>query len=818
MINNIAFLSLLLYATFGFSQDDMPNDVHEVINWSQSVNQKGCEATITFTVDQKDGWHVYSQEQPTGAVAYPTEFIFQKSSDYELVGTVKEIGAELHGGQFPERSFPGTKAIFKQKIKIKTDKDFVLHVDYVYMACKEACFPPIDEFFDIKLKGCKGEATTENIHTDSDATDETSNVNETQNSEEDNISNTSDSIIVSPIAFETFLVKKSTTEYEYHLEPKSPSSWVLLVGENDFKLDITGKLVSKQQHQFLGNVKDTIINNKSYKLWESGNIVLPFEINEADSTQAIKSSFKFAAIGPENKLFTSDIQSAELSIKSARVQALSDESKTSYWGIFWLAFAGGLVALLTPCVFPMIPMTVSFFTKGSKDKKKGLFRGVMYGFFILLIYVLLSVPFHLVDSLNPNILNNIATNGPLNIFFFIMLFVFGLSFLGAFEIVLPAKWTNKADSKSDLGGLIGIFFMALTLALVSFSCTGPILGSLLANAAGGGAWNLTWGMAGFGVALGLPFALFAIFPSWLNSLPSSGGWLNNVKVVLGFLEIAFAFKFLSNADLSVQAHLLEREVFIAIWIAIFGAMTLYLFNIFSTKHDSPVNGGIGTFRIIIATLSLMFTVYMLPGLFGAPLKLISAFPPPTSYSEIPYGIHGHAPEGSMGEDGIPEGAEFEHNLMVFHNYDLAKKYADEIGKPLMLDFTGHNCVNCRKMEINVWSAERVYKLMNEEFVIASLPVDERIKMPKEEVSPYTGRILKTWGDKWADMQSALYKKNTQPQYIALDKGGQIMNTDATYRSHGNPDAFESWLKAAKEEYVKRGDVITIKGKGTLAEL
>ncbi len=813
MIKKIILLSFL-FLTFTALAQELPNDIHEVVNWSQKVKQKGCEATITFTVDQKDGWHVYSQTQPEGAVAFPTEFIFKASDNYELIGGVKEVGTELHEGQFPERYFPGGKAVFKQKIKITTTEDFVLHVDYVYMACKEACFPPTDEFFDIKIKGCDSEASESSDNGKPEEIEET-DAGLTEKANVDSVG----ASMKSPIAYEVFLIKKAANSYEFHLKPNPDEAWFLLTGKDQINLDLDGKF-SKKEAIILPAKKDTLIGSTTYQLWESGDIILPFEINEQDTAQTIKPSLFFSALGPDNKIFKSDLVTAELSIQSARVQSLSDESKTSYWGIFWLAFAGGLVALLTPCVFPMIPMTVSFFTKGSEDKKKGLFRGVMYGFFILLIYVMLSVPFHLVDSLNPNILNNIATNGPLNVFFFIMLFVFALSFLGAFEIVLPAKWTNKADSKSDLGGLIGIFFMALTLALVSFSCTGPILGSLLANAAGGGAWNLTWGMAGFGVALGLPFALFAIFPSWLNTLPQSGGWLNNVKVVLGFLELAFAFKFLSNADLSIQAHLLEREVFIAIWIAIFGAMTMYLFGLFSTKHDSPLNGGLGTFRVMIATLSLMFTIYMIPGLFGAPLKLISAFPPPTSYSEIPYGIHGRAPEGTgvTGDGEIPEGAEFEHNLMVFHNYDLAKKYADEVNKPLMLDFTGHNCVNCRKMEINVWSAERVHKLMNNDFVIASLPVDERIKMPQEEVSPYTGRTLKTWGDKWADMQSALYKKNTQPQYIALDKGGQIMNTDATYSSHGNPEAFEKWLKDAKTEFAKRGDVIIIRGNGTLASL
>ena len=808
MLSKLIFLGLYFWNINGFSQE-MPNDVSEVITWSNKIEYNSCdEATIVFIVDQRDGWHIYAQIQPEGGISFPTYFEFKKSANYELVGGVKEYGVEEHGGQFPERIFPGKKAVFKQKIKINSKTDFTLHVDYGYMACLEACFPPTDEFFDIKVKGCKEKTQAAIEEVIDDKGEEVLLV-------EENLTDIDSSLntVKSPVGIEAYLLKTGKNTYEYHFTPIPNKGWFFIVDTINTSARFEGNFSKDGALSFPNQTMDTTINGKKFTLWKAGFISKAFEIEAGDTTQSIKGSLTFQAIGPEGEIFNANPHIAEIPVNKARIQKITDAAKTSYWGIFWLAFAGGLVALLTPCVFPMIPMTVSFFTKGSEDKKKGLFRGVMYGFFILLIYVLLSVPFHLMDSLNPNILNNIATNGPLNIFFFLMLFIFALSFLGAFEIVLPSKWTNQADKKASLGGLIGIFFMALTLALVSFSCTGPILGSLLANAAGGGAWNLTWGMAGFGVALGLPFALFAIFPSWLNSLPSSGGWLNNVKVVLGFLELAFAFKFLSNADLSVQAHLLEREVFIAIWIAIFAAMTMYLFGMYQTKHDSPINGGLGTFRIMIATLSLMFTVYMIPGLFGAPLKLISAFPPPTSYSEIPYGIHGHAPEP---EDGLPDGAEFEHNLMVFHNFDKAKKYADEVGKPLMIDFTGHNCVNCRKMEINVWSDEKVHQLMKNNFVIASLPVDERIDMPKPEVSPYSGRKLVTWGDKWSDMQSVLYKKNTQPQYIALDKGGNMMHTDATYRTHGTPIEFEKWLSTATKEFEKRGEAIVIYGSGELA--
>lgn len=789
MLKKISLFLLALTAFFNFAQDEMPRNIDDVITWSFEVTYPtNDEAVITMNVTQKNGWHIYSQVQPDGAIPLPTTFVYESSDKYSLLGKTKEAGAELVDNDgFPERSFHGNKAKFWQRIKINSKEDFTLKLDYEYMACKTACLPPEGRDIEIKIKG------TNNIESNDSGAIEDGQDSVTEETldegavDENHPSDTVDS----PIGFQAYSVKISEGSYKLILKPIIPSKWSIL---SDMKFTFTNELnKGETQNQF--TIVDTTINGKEYSIYGGGDFIQFITADSAQLNEDILGTVRFEGLDSLGRKFNSQNTNFKISLLDAIDEPIdSSTGSSSYWGIFWLAFGGGLFALLTPCVFPMIPMTVSFFTKGSDNKKKGLFRGVMYGFFILLIYVLLSVPFHLMDSLNPNILNNIATNGPLNIFFFLMLFIFALSFLGAFEIVLPSKWTNSADKKSNIGGLLGIFFMALTLALVSFSCTGPILGSLLASASGGGAWNLTWGMAGFGFALGLPFALFAIFPSWLNNLPKSGGWLNNVKVVLGFLELAFAFKFLSNADLSVQAHLLERELFIAIWVAIFAALTLYLFGVFQTKHDSPLTGGLGTFRVMIATLSLMFTVYMIPGMFGAPLKMISAFPPPPSYSEIPYGIHGEAPSN------LPEGAEYEHGMTVFHDLDVAKEYADEVGKPLMLDFTGLNCVNCRKMEINVWSDEEVHKIMEEEFVIVSLYIDEKTALPKPIKSPYSGRMLETKGDKWSDLQSAIYKKNTQPQYIALDKRGEMIHSDATYKSHGKPILFKTWLEDAHAFY------------------
>ncbi|HEX5743789.1 MAG TPA: cytochrome c biogenesis protein CcdA, partial [Flavobacteriaceae bacterium] len=384
-----------------------------------------------------------------------------------------------------------------------------------------------------------------------------------------------------------------------------------------------------------------------------------------------------------------------------------DTSKRGLWSIFILSFLGGFAALLTPCVFPMIPMTVSFFTKQSKNKAVGFRNAIIYGISIIAIYVLLGTVVTAIFGADS--LNALSTNVWFNIFFFLLLVIFAISFLGAFEIVLPSSWGTKVDAQADRGGIIGILFMALALAIVSFSCTGPIVGTLLVEAASKGGIAPIIGMFGFSLALALPFGLFAAFPGWLNSLPKSGGWLNTVKVTLGFLELALAFKFLSNADLVLQLHWLEREVFLAIWIAIFGAMSLYLFGKITLPHDTP-NGPISVSRFLLGLITLAFTIYMIPGLWGAPLKLISGFPPPLKYSESPHGVgfSKSTTSTNSSNEGLPDGAhEGPHDILAFVDYEKGMNYAKETNKPILIDFTGHACVNCRKMEDYVWSDPKV---------------------------------------------------------------------------------------------------------------
>lgn len=472
---------------------------------------------------------------------------------------------------------------------------------------------------------------------------------------------------------------------------------------------------------------------------------------------------------------------------------VSELPKRSIWSVFIIAFLSGFAALLTPCVFPMIPMTVSFFTKQSKTRARGIRNAIIYGISIIVIYVFLG--WLVTWIFGANALNALSTNVWFNLFFFALLVVFAASFLGAFEIMLPSSWANKVDNQADRGGIIGIVFMALALAIVSFSCTGPIVGTLLVEAASNGGIAPIVGMLGFSLALALPFMLFALFPGWLQSLPKSGGWLNTVKVFLGFLELALAFKFLSNADLVLQLHLLEREVFLAIWIAIFGVLALYLFGKITLPHDSPITH-ISVGRLGMGLLVLTFTIYLIPGLWGAPLKIISAFPPPMQYSESPMGLS--VSGGKTAISDLPEGAKLgPHGLIVFDDYQYGLAYAKKVNKPIMLDFTGFACVNCRKMEHNVWSDKKVLPVLRDKIVLISLYVDDKRDLPKEQqfISPTTGAEIETIGEKWTDFMISKYKTNTQPLYVLTDLEGNSLNTEKPTISYVGVEEYYNWLNA-----------------------
>jgi len=487
------------------------------------------------------------------------------------------------------------------------------------------------------------------------------------------------------------------------------------------------------------------------------------------------------ALGQELRL---DLKNKELLTQGQDNIAKS----TNIWVIFGLGFLGGLIALLTPCVFPMIPLTVSFFTRHSQKKSKGIINALLYGFFIVLIYFLLSLPFHLFDSVDSQILNSIATNVWLNLLFFVIFILFAFSFFGYFELTLPSSWANKMDAASSkVGGVIGIFFMAITLAIVSFSCTGPILGGLLGGttlAEGEVATNLTAGMTGFGVALALPFALFALFPAWLTSLPKSGGWMTTVKVVLGFLEIGLALKFLSNADLVGHWGILKREIFLGIWILLGIALTLYLLGVYRFPHDGPVKK-LPLGRKLTTFVSLAFTIYLILGLANiTPLKLLSGFPPPEFYSIFEQ------------ESDCPLGIE------CFKDFDEGLAYAKEVNKPILLDFTGWACVNCRKMEENVWSDAEVFPIIKNNYVLISLYTDDREELPEEEKFNFqfeSGRVkeINNIAQKWGTFQDVNFNSISQPFYVLLSPDLKVLNTSI---QNSDVPTYKNWLLEGLRNY------------------
>ncbi len=707
----ISFFTLIFLVSLNRINAQILNPV----KWDYSTNKiSDCEVELTFKATLDEGWHVYGQKAyDDGPI--PTSIHFVKSSNYELVG--KTIESKLIKKFEPvfgtELEFFDKEAIFKQKVRIKSDKSFEIKDTLEFMTCNNVqCLAPTTLFHSFKVDGSAACATAS--------------------------------------------LNKNTSKTE------------------------TAK-------------ECNVDSNKVYEIIKSRQAAINTVIKLPTDT-----SSKAAVIAPTN------------SNKPGNNGSEPTEDKR-WWYIFILGFVAGFGALLTPCVFPMIPMTVSFFTKQSKTRSKGIRNASIYSLSIIGIYTTLGVLFTVAFGVDA--LHSMSTNVWFNLFFFLMLVVFAISFLGAFEIVLPSRFVNKMDAKSDKGGLVGIFFMAFTLALVSFSCTSAFIGPLLFSA--GATGNIAgpfWGMLGFSTALALPFGLFAAFPGWLNTLPKSGGWLNSVKVSLGFIELALAFKFASNADLVVQANIITREVFIAIWIVISALMGIYLLGGFRMAHDSEVKH-LSVTRLFFAMLTLTFTIYLIPGMWGAPLKIISGFPPPDFYAESPNGLLSNSAGNSKATTStITENKSTDkklhcpNNLPCFHDYNEALAYAKKVGKPLMLDFTGWACVNCRKMESQVWTDAEVDKRLRNDVVVVSLYVDEGTKLPAEEQSVKklgnSDFSINTIGNKWAFMQADRYKTNSQPQYVLIDNNEQIL-TKVT--AHYDPDIkkYIDWLDEGINEYKRR---------------
>ncbi len=819
--------TLLMIALFTFPQW-VNGQILEPVHWDFQSKQVGDnEFDLIFTAKIDNGWTIYSQFLDGEDGPVPTAFYFEdKETHYTRVGKVEESPENrktVHDKVFDMELIKFyKKATFTQRVKVKEGKPITGFLEF--MTCDDSrCLPPAEVDFSFQVNLTDKAAGTKSAQPGMVETGMVANQiveKPGQESSENSLLNEEDtddglldpvkwSLDLQPQADGTHIlaltanIDKGWYIYSQFIEGEDGPEPTSVEFEENPNVEVLGKAEEISEHKVSGfdkvfqmdvtKYKERVTFSQKIKVTDADQPVnglvyfmtcddsrclppaeVPFKVTIGNSTVLVgDEAINDAAVVPTINVGSIEINTAE-AVACGKTHRVKDNS---LWGTFLLGVIGGLLALLTPCVWPMIPLTVSFFTKGADNKSKGLFNAFMYGFYILLVYLLLSAPFHLLDSLNPDILNEISTNIWLNIFFFVIFIFFAFSFFGYYELTLPSSWLNKSSSAEGIGGAIGIFFMALTLALVSFSCTGPILGSLLAgtlssSTGGEPAMLLTAGMAGFGFALALPFGLFAAFPSWLNTLPKSGGWMTTVKVVLGFLELALALKFLSNADLVKHWGLLKIEPFLALWIIIFVLLGVYLFGKIRFPHDSPLKK-VPVPRAILGALSFAFAIYLLTGFryddkAGSlqPLTLLSGLAPPVCYSWF-----------------YP--CDCPQNLSCFKDFEEGMSYAKKVGKPVMIDFTGHACVNCRKMEETIWPKQPVYKLLDEDYVLISLYVDEKIELPEEEqvtVQLKNGktRKLKYTGHRWQILQTENFNINSQPFYVLLSPDGTMLNQPVPY--------------------------------------
>ncbi len=814
----------------------------EPVKWKHRLEKKGdFDYQLIFEATIDKGWYLYSQHIDGDDGPIPTAIHFEDSSMLVIDQQASETGEKVIEKKDPMfndmviKKFSGT-ATFIQSFSVKEGTDSI--TGYLeFMTCDdEKCLFPSPLEFDYPLQDQSSGASAI-----SDSEDPEAQPDEDQNNQglldpvkwtlkAEKINDQELTLVFTATVdkgwyvYSQFVAEGGPIPTTFHFEDSS------LVDIQARATETGDKEIEKEDPLFENIVvrkfAGTAVFRQTIKAHDPSTPIKGYmEYMTCDHMQCLFPSPIDFVVEPaagkayfagEDVILPPDTKTSEF--KAPPAGTCADEYEESSEGqsammIFLLGFLGGLVALLTPCVFPMIPLTVSFFTKKGDNKGKGIRDALLYGFCIVLIYFLLSVPFLLFD-LDPDMLNAISTNVWLNLLFFVVFVVFAISFFGYFEITLPSNLANKADSASDIGGIMGIFFMALTLALVSFSCTGPILGSLLVGAlsAEGGAVNLAVGMTGFGFALGLPFALFAAFPQWLNSLPKSGGWLNSVKVVLGFLELGLALKFLSNADLVEHWGLLKREIFFGIWVLIGLGLTLYLFGKIRFPHDSKMEK-LPAARLVLGLVVLGFTLYISPGITNtkyANVSLVSGFPPPIFYSifdknklyqdnairelyyegkiyyqnkkELTEKATGRSVEGDEKEKVLKHFEECPLGLPCYHDFEEAREYAQLSNKPIMIDFTGWACVNCRKMEENVWPETPVYKRLNDDYVLVSLYVDDKKKLPADVdlKSRLTGKKIRTIGEKWSEFQAFNFNYNTQPFYVLLRPDNQMLNHGVGY--------------------------------------
>lgn len=796
-LSKLTLLSLLI--CFPFQVLNANPQIVEPVEWQFHINyQEEGEAELVFKADIDEGWHVYAMDKIEGEGPIPTSFTIQDGAGYELLGDVapkKEPVTKLDQTFEKELSYFENQAVFIQKVSF-SDPSAIIKGSLEYMTCDDSrCLPPTTEEFTFEP-----DQSQMALSTKEDASSDGQSFNPGSQANVKSSGSSQGNEMVDPISWKFESKPADNENLKIIMKASLDEGWHLYGQEVPEDGPVATNFTFSQNDSvtYEGNVQAT--SSSVHKYDSTFQMELTYFDNEAvfaqevqlnEAVQAIKGSVRFMVcddsrcLPPDNKEFNVPISDALLNKVETQggttndtLGAKEEEESKTFWGIFIAGLAGGLLALLTPCVFPMIPLTVSFFTKQS-EKAKGLSQAFLYGISIVVIYI--AVGFIVTKALGADAMNAMASSGFWNMLFFIIFAFFAASFFGAFELSVPNSWVNKMDAQSDRGGLIGIFFMAFTLALVSFSCTGPIIGTLLVQAAVAGS-NIgpLIGMLGFSLALAVPFTIFAAFPSWLNTLPQSGGWLNSVKVVLGFLELALALKFLSNVDLVYQWEVITREVFIGIWITIFTLMGFYLLGKLKFAHDTDLPY-ISVPRLFMAIVSFAFVVYLIPGLFGAPLKMISGFPPPMFYREwktqqpSDQAIAQKSDENSKSASSHSDKA-CPHGLNCFHDYEAGLEHAKKVNKPIMIDFTGWTCVNCRKMEDNVWINDRVFELISNEYVLVSLYVDDKTVLPEHEqyISEFSGDKIETVGNKWSDFQATKYGANSQPYYVLLDHEENVM--------------------------------------------
>lgn len=803
------------------------NQILEPVKWRFSTEKLGNnEYNLIFIADIDPKWHLYSQDIPMSPPA--TTFTFEQPKGFELLGKVTESpSVEQYDPNFEMvLKFFSRMATFKQRVRITSDKPVEVKGFVEFMSCDDSrCLPPAEENFSFRLSP--------------------------------------DNVPAAPVSFSASATEASQgplnpVKWAYSVDKKSDKEWELVFsaeiesGFHLYSLHIpeNGPLPTEFSFQPAENFS---LQDAVFEAFE-GKIKYDeiFEMDISSFEERAEFRQKIFLTGSAPYLLTGEIaymvcndvgcvalyhdfslevtadgQVIDLNdqqfqtVQQGPVRADIAGGDAGLWLFFFLAFLGGLAAIVTPCVFPMIPMTVSFFMKDKESKLKGKLQALVYGSSIIAIYTIIGSILAVIAG--PDIANWLSTHWLPNILFFLIFVIFAASFFGMFEITMPHWLVNKSDAKADQGGYVGSIFMALTLVLVSFSCTGPIVGTILVESAGGQVLKPIIGMFGFSLAFALPFTLFAFFPSWLSNLPKSGGWLNSVKVVLGFLELALGLKFLSVADQTYHWGILDREVYIAFWIVIFFMLGMYLLGKLKFAHDSEIKF-LSVPRLMLAIITFSFVVYLIPGMFGAPLKALSGYMPPMHTHDFDLNRlirdNSSLATGSYMGNKMAQSEQCEtpkyhdklhlpHGLQGYYDYEQGLACARALNKPVFIDFTGHGCVNCREMEANVWSDPRVLRILQEEYLIIALYVDDKTSLPESEwvTSTYDGKVKKTIGRKWADFQISKFNVNAQPFYVLMGHNNEVLVQPRAYNL--NVDEFVKFLEEGVRSFKEGKSVFAI---------